>query len=263
MFLSSQDLAVGAVCATPGMKLRSGGAGRGLARGRGAGPLGRPSISGMGSAGASARIRALTDPKRAKAILGATIKQVQAENIAKAQQIKAYLDKRSGMGYLSYSWYNPLDVARGKPLSDLEKYSEADRQRIYKYFKTSDPKVIEYTFTQANLDGALVNAKAGESLPASTPALKDPEKVAIDTFKAGVEKDLVDAGVAVATAGRNAAEIIGKGLVALPKSLMGMVGYLKWAAIIGGGIAAVVIALPYVRAARAPGKSLQKVLETA
>ena len=45
MFTTAEELGVGAVCPTPGMRIRSRGAGRGMARGGGYGPIGRP-ISG-------------------------------------------------------------------------------------------------------------------------------------------------------------------------------------------------------------------------
>jgi hypothetical protein len=179
-------------------------------------------VSGLGATkNAADRIRALTDPARAKVVMDSAIKFVREENAAKAKQISAYIMQRSskkpGMGYLSYSWWNPLHVARGTPISDLEKYTEANRQLIFRYLRNSDPAVIEYSFTQKALDGALVNAKAGERLPATVPVLKDPVKVAVDTFTAGVKQDIVNAPANVVAVAQKVAAIVGEAVVGKPQ----------------------------------------------
>jgi hypothetical protein len=221
----------------------------------------KAAVSRLGTTkNAADRIRALTDPARAKVVMDSTIKFVREENAAKAKQISAYImqraSKKPGMGYLSYSWWNPLHVARGTPISDLEKYTEANRQLIFRYLRNSDPAVIEYSFTQANLDGALANAKAGERLPATTPVLKDPVKVAVDTFKEGVKQDIVNAPANVVAAATKVADIVGDGMEKAYEASKVWLKYLKWGAIIGGGLVAVAIVLPYVKAARAPAKLL-------
>lgn len=50
MFLTPSSFDQVTPCPTPGMKIRSGGAGRGLARGRGMGPIGVPYRPALGQA---------------------------------------------------------------------------------------------------------------------------------------------------------------------------------------------------------------------
>jgi hypothetical protein len=166
------------------------------------------------------------------------------------------------LGYLSYSSW---EFWKSKPLSDLEKYTPQERDKIKAFLKAENWAVIENNFTQENLDGVLARIKAGEQPPANTPAIQDPGRLAKDVFVAGVENTVAEYGENVRQAAVSAANAVGSGIKTMydkSKEIVGeafgFLGTIKWIAIVALGGAGLFVAWPYLKAARAPGKLLAK-----
>jgi hypothetical protein len=157
-------------------------------------------------------IRRVTNPAVAKRTMDAKIVQVAATNRARAENtmrsIGVPIASRSATMNGLWSWL----TSSGK-LSDLSRYTPAQREALQAYLKAASLDVIEKTFTQEELDAVAVKMAAGVPAPANATAIVDPYSAAAQAYQAEVVSALAPMGETATTAGGNAAKTVGNAIV--------------------------------------------------
>jgi len=157
-------------------------------------------------------IRMVTNPAVAKRTIDAKIVQVAATNRVRAENtmrmIGVPVATRSATMNGLWSWL----TSAGK-LSDLSKYTPAQREGLQAYLKAASLDVIEKTFTQEELDAVAAKMVAGVLAPANAAAIADPYGAAAQAYQAEVVSALAPLGTAATTAGGNAAQTVGNAIV--------------------------------------------------
>jgi hypothetical protein len=159
-------------------------------------------------------IRAATDPSVAKRVIDAKIVQVATQNRARAERTLRALEvpvapRSSTMNGL-FTWL----LGTGK-LSDLSKYTPAQREKLMAFLKAESLDVIEKTFTQDELDSVLVRIAAGVGQPAVAAQIADPYAAASKAYQAEVTSTLAPLGVVATKTGNSAAKIVSTGIVGM------------------------------------------------
>ena len=186
----------------------------------------------------AAKIRQVTDPAIAKRTIDATIVKVAVKNQKNAERLMRSIgvnfSPRSatmgGMWDSVTSWLS----GSGK-LSNLDKYSTSQRERLKTFLNAENFEAIEKTYTQSELDQILAKISEGAKQPAGMVPLVDPYNVATNEYKAGVVRELAPLGPVALGTGAKAGAVVGNSIVEMyrnkksaPNRSFEWLGRAKW-----------------------------------
>lgn len=271
MFIEANDLRGGTigivgtnVCATPGLRIRSGGAGRGLARGRGRGPIGRP---GLGKSELVSRQVVARVKSAAAKVVHSRMLDRQRE-IARKLGLPQASVGLSGFGHILTTWqalkegapwtspgayadeHNAKHAAGFWP--NLSQYDTALIEKVKKLNGLSQYE-IEH-MPPAMVNGLIAKARQGQNTIAPSPAgpPPDPSQAANAALQESVGGKIILSSEKIYDTAATA--------VKAPFEFAKWLERNKKYLVIGGvGILGLII-WPYIQALRAPGLAMKKAM---